>query len=45
MQMLNLNLPKVLAPVKILSRKASSMQGNPIQLTDGEVTGILRKAL
>lgn len=29
--MLNLNLPKVFAPVKILSRKTSSMQDNPIQ--------------
>ena len=45
MQMLNLNLPKVRAPVKILARKTSSTPVNPIQLTDGQVTGILCIAL
>ena len=43
--MLNLNLPKVGAPVKILARKECSMPGNPIHLTDSEITAILRNVL
>jgi hypothetical protein len=44
-QTFNLTLPKIRAAVKILSRKTSSTLGNPIQLTGGEITAILRNAL